>query len=182
MRQDELADWLWSLLWLVSDLLPGTAQCAIGSGLVGAVGAARHIATGDVDRNVRVHRVLVGVGTRERRLQRERVLAGQLRLPGPTTADEAGRTRDWLWLLLWLVSDLLPAPLAAPLSAVWLALLAPPVTSPPAMLTGTLALTVFWLAFAFESASWPVADFWSDNCTWPAPPQPILQSEPADWL
>src|SRR6185437_8620287 len=65
---------------------------------------------------------------------------------------------------------------------VWLALLSPPETSPPAMLTGTLALTAFWLASAFDAASWAVSDFWAESWAWPAPPQPIRQLEPADWV
>ena len=66
--------------------------------------------------------------------------------------------------------------------AVWLALLSPPETSPPAMLTGTLALTAFWSASAFDAASWAVSDFWAESWACPAPPQPIRQLDPADWV
>ena len=58
----------------------------------------------------------------------------------------------WLWLLVWLVLLLLPARLPAPLRAPWLALFEPPEMLPPATLTGTLAFTAVWLAFAREDA------------------------------
>src|SRR6516164_4924558 len=68
----------------------------------------------------------------------------------------------WLWLLVWSVLAI----------------------SPALMLTGTLAFTAVWLAFALENAPWSVAELWSDPWAWPAPPHPIEQSEPAvwDWL
>jgi hypothetical protein len=44
--------------------------------------------------------------------------------------------------------------LSALFVAVWLALLFPLVIEPPAMFTGTLALTAFWLASASELAAW----------------------------
>ena len=50
------------------------------------------------------------------------------------------------------------------------------------MLTGTLAFTAVWSAFALENAPWSVAELWSDPWNWPAPPQPIWQSEPAVWV
>ncbi len=52
------------------------------------------------------------------------------------------------------------------------------------MLTGTLALTRFWLAFAFDAAACRVADACEDCWNCPAPPQPYKQLEPAvwDWL
>src|ERR1700749_107220 len=88
----------------------------------------------------------------------------------------------WFWLLPWLVLALLPAPLLAPLAAFWEALLAPPAMLPPAMLTGTLAFTVFCPALASEAASWPVSEPCWLSCACPAPPQPTLQLEPADWF
>src|ERR1700753_1814910 len=51
---------------------------------------------------------------------------------------------------------------------------------PRAMLTGTLALTAFWLAFALERAACNVVAFCPESCAWPAPPQPITQLDPAD--
>ncbi len=60
--------------------------------------------------------------------------------PEPADGPELGSCD---WSLCWLVLALLPALLPAPLDAFWVALLAPPFTSPPAMLTGTLALTAF---------------------------------------
>ena len=67
---------------------------------------------------------------------------------------------------------------AAELSAVCVAELGPLFTSPPAMLTGTFALTAFCFAVASESASCFVRDAWSTFCSWPEPPQPDLQLEP----
>jgi uncharacterized membrane protein YjjB (DUF3815 family) len=61
-----------------------------------------------------------------------------------------------VWLLLWFVVPLLLELLFAPFEAVWFAALVPPVTLPPAMFTGTFALTAFWFAFAAEAADWPV--------------------------
>ena len=55
--------------------------------------------------------------------------------------------------------------------------------SPPAMLTGTLAFTAFWLALALDSAACSVSAFWLDSYAWPEPPQPMTQDEPpAVWL
>ena len=51
---------------------------------------------------------------------------------------------DWIWLAVWLVSAVLEASKLAELSRLCLAELSPPVTSPPAIATGTLALTPFW--------------------------------------
>src|ERR1700749_959906 len=86
----------------------------------------------------------------------------------------------WFWLLPWLVLALLPAPLLAPLAAFWEALLAPPATLPPAMFTGTLAFTVFWLASAPDFAAWSVAAPGRDPCACPEPPHPTWQLDPAD--
>jgi hypothetical protein len=55
-----------------------------------------------------------------------------------------------------VVSDQLDASELAELSSVWEAELSPAVTSPPATMTGTFALTPFWLAYADESADWSV--------------------------
>ena len=44
----------------------------------------------------------------------------------------------------------------AELLSVWAAELLPAVTSPPATMTGTFALTPFWSAVADESADWSV--------------------------
>jgi hypothetical protein len=51
-------------------------------------------------------------------------------------------------LALFVASD------SAELELFCVAELFPPVTSPPATVTGTLALTPFWLAFASELALW----------------------------
>jgi hypothetical protein len=55
-----------------------------------------------------------------------------------------------------VVSDQLDASELAELSSVWLAELSPAVTSPPATMTGTFALTPFCVAVADESADWSV--------------------------
>jgi hypothetical protein len=60
------------------------------------------------------------------------------------------------------VVALLPEALLAPFVAVWLALLSPLEMSPPAMFTGTLAFTAFWLALAFESATCTVSACWPE--------------------
>src|SRR3954447_3765151 len=46
---------------------------------------------------------------------------------------------------------------------------------PPAMFTGTLALTASCLALASASGSCLVLDDWSTFCLWPLPPQPNQQ-------
>jgi hypothetical protein len=45
-----------------------------------------------------------------------------------------------------------------------LAELDPPETFPPAIVTGTFALTAFWLAFALAFAFWVVAACWPTAC------------------
>src|SRR5579884_2685706 len=67
---------------------------------------------------------------------------------------------DWLCGLLWLVLDELLAEELLLLLTAWLAELLPPLTSPPAMFTGTLALTAFWWALAWDRAACSVADAW----------------------
>src|SRR3954468_18498293 len=62
----------------------------------------------------------------------------------------------WVWGPFWVVSAELDASELAELSSVWLAELLPAVTSPPATMTGTFALTPFWVAVADESADWSV--------------------------
>jgi hypothetical protein len=62
----------------------------------------------------------------------------------------------WVWGPFWVVSAELDASELAELSSVWLAELSPAVTSPPATMTGTFALTPFWVAVADESADWSV--------------------------
>ena len=57
-----------------------------------------------------------------------------------------------------------PALLSALFVAFWLASLFPVVIEPPAMFTGTLALTAFWLASASELAVWFVVAHWPDSC------------------
>ena len=70
-----------------------------------------------------------------------------------------------VWVLVWVVAAvLLAGPLVAPLPAVWLALLAPPVIEPPAMFTGTFALTAFCFASAEDAASCSVCASWPDSC------------------
>jgi hypothetical protein len=61
--------------------------------------------------------------------------------------------------------------------------LVPPVTLPPAIVTGTFALTACWSAFAFESAVWLVDASCDDDCACPEPPQPTWQLEllVCDW-
>ncbi|MBV8989332.1 MAG: hypothetical protein JO372_12310, partial [Solirubrobacterales bacterium] len=72
--------------------------------------------------------------------------------------------------------------LSAPLAANWLALLPPLLTSHPAMLTGTLALTAFCSAFACEAASWPVSEPWVEFWYCPPPPhEPQPEPDPI-WL
>src|SRR5882757_6435131 len=72
---------------------------------------------------------------------------------------------SWVWLLDWVVlALLLTGPLVAPFVSVWLALLVPLVIVPPAMFTGTLALTAFCLALACEIAYCNVAEPCQDCC------------------
>jgi hypothetical protein len=58
--------------------------------------------------------------------------------------------------------------------------LEPPETLPPAIETGTLALTPFCFAFAFELASWDVEASWDVDWACPEPPQPVTQLELLD--
>src|SRR6266498_2166748 len=57
-------------------------------------------------------------------------------------------------------------------------MLGPEFTFPPAIDTGTLALTAFWSLFAIPSAHWFVSAFWTPSWNPPAPPQPALQEPP----
>src|SRR4051794_40242667 len=77
----------------------------------------------------------------------------------------------------WVVLLLLSAEASAVFLAVWSAELEPPDTLPPAMVTGTLALTAFCFAFASASALCFVRADWSTFCDCPAPPQPERQLE-----
>jgi hypothetical protein len=76
----------------------------------------------------------------------------------PCAWPEPPQPNSQLELLVWLcvadcvVSAELDAVDVAELSRDWLAELSPPYTSPPAIETGTLALTPFCLAPACESA------------------------------
>ena len=58
----------------------------------------------------------------------------------------------WDWEASWLVSAEFDADESAELSSFWLALLVPPLTEPPAIETGTLALTPFCVASAVDLA------------------------------
>ena len=59
-------------------------------------------------------------------------------------------------LASWLVVLVFDESALAELSADWLAELEPPLTEPPAIVTGTLALTAFWSADADELDCWLV--------------------------
>ncbi len=72
----------------------------------------------------------------------------------------------------------LTAAAPAALPAVWFAELDPPVTLPPAMVTGTLALTAFWFAFASDFAFCSVAAPCPTAWNWPEPPQPARHELP----
>src|ERR1700761_3425946 len=97
--------------------------------------------------------------------------------PEPPQPMKQLEPADWFWLLFCSVPAALPAPLFAALSAFCAAVLAP-----PAMLTGTLALTAFCEPSALENAPWSVAAPWPDSWAWPEPPQPMKQLELADWF
>jgi hypothetical protein len=56
--------------------------------------------------------------------------------------------------------------------AFWVAVLGPEETLPPAIETGTFALTAFWLLRAAPAASWLVWAFWTPAWNPPEPPQP----------
>ena len=56
--------------------------------------------------------------------------------------------------------------------AVCVAELGPELTLPPAIDTGTFALTAFWSLFATPRANWSVSAFWIPSWKPPAPPQP----------
>ena len=88
-----------------------------------------------------------------------------------------------VWSASWLVSAEFEASELAELSRVWFAELSPPETSPPAIETGTLALTPFCLAPAFELASWSVVASCDRYWACPDPPQPARQLEllDCDW-
>jgi hypothetical protein len=60
--------------------------------------------------------------------------------------------------------------------------LSPLVTDPPATVTGTFALTAFWLALAVECAVWLVDASWDDDWACPEPPQPTWQLELLVWV
>jgi hypothetical protein len=84
---------------------------------------------------------------------------------------------DWLWDELWSVDAVLDAEESAELLLFCVAELVPLVTLPPAIVTGTFALTACWSAFAVESAVWLVDASWLDDCACPEPPQPTWQLE-----
>jgi len=69
----------------------------------------------------------------------------------------------------------------AELLSVWSAELSPAVTSSPATMTGTFALTPFCVAVADESEDWSVDALCLLLCAWPAPPQPDWQLELLVW-
>src|SRR6516165_8780716 len=73
--------------------------------------------------------------------------------PAPPQPHWQSEPAVWVWVLFCVVLALLPAPLTAPFRAPWLALFEPPETPPPAILTGTSALTAVWSAFADDPAS-----------------------------
>src|SRR5206468_12314921 len=78
----------------------------------------------------------------------------------------------------WVVPASFVALALADESASWLAVLEPLVTLPPAIETGTLALTAFWSLFAAATAPCFVFASCAPICAAPAPPQPSLQDEP----
>src|SRR4029077_11994187 len=83
-----------------------------------------------------------------------------------------------VWLFFCAVAALLLAsPLVAPLVAVCSALLLQAVIEPPAMFTGTLALTAVCSAAAVEAAACWVLAAWPDSWNCPLPPHPFSQLE-----
>src|SRR5579872_6677788 len=103
--------------------------------------------------------------------------------PPPQPIRQLEEPPDWVWVLVWLVWARLIAALFALLVAFWVALLAPPATLPPAVVTGELPLMAFCPASAFDSAACQVVADWAESWAWPPPPQPIRQlEEPPDWV
>src|SRR6185436_17527818 len=90
----------------------------------------------------------------------------------------------WVWSCFWVVSASFFAFESALEAAAWLAELGPEVTLPPAMFTGTLALTAFWSLTAKESAFCVVSESCAPIWAAPAPPQPTWQDElsPTYWF
>src|SRR5919201_7067771 len=75
----------------------------------------------------------------------------------------------------WFVEALLPTFVLAVGLAAWDALLGPELTSPPAIETGTFALTAFWWLSAEPRAPCSVSAFCTPSWAPPAPPQPARQ-------
>ena len=67
----------------------------------------------------------------------------------------------WVSVWSWSVFALFETSALAFEVAVCVAELEPLLTSPPAIDTGTLALTAFWSLFATPRANWSVSAFWT---------------------
>jgi hypothetical protein len=76
--------------------------------------------------------------------------------PEPPQPESHEVLVDWDCGPVWVVSAELDASELAELLSVWSAELSPAVTSPPATMTGTFALTPFCMAVADESEDWSV--------------------------
>jgi len=98
----------------------------------------------------------------------------------------------WDWLAFWFVQEELDASDDAELFRFWFAELEPldgavpivvgPTETPsPLTVTGTFALTPFWLAFASELALCVVSEDCESCCACPDPPQPAVQAAPVFW-
>src|SRR5215210_1468716 len=81
----------------------------------------------------------------------------------------------WFSVWSWSVLALLDTSALAEELAVCDAVLGPELTLPPAIETGTFALTAFWSLLAIPIASCSVSAFWTPSWKPPAPPQPAKQ-------
>src|SRR5215831_3614426 len=99
--------------------------------------------------------------------------------PQPYLQDDPPPTfcvRYWSWSVLALFET----SVVAVDVAFWVAVLGPEETFPPAIETGTLALTAFWSLFERPAANWFVSAFWTPSWKPPSPPQPATQP-PLEW-
>ena len=78
----------------------------------------------------------------------------------------------WLRCWSWSVLALFETSVVAEELAFCVAELGPEFTLPPAIETGTFALTAFWWLLASPAASCEVLAFWIPAWNPPAPPQP----------
>src|SRR5918911_1641279 len=90
--------------------------------------------------------------------------------PQPATHEESPPT-FWSSCWSWSVFELFETSVVAVEVAVWSAVDGPLLTSPPAIETGTFALTAVWSLFAIPTAACWVVALWRPAWKPPAPPE-----------